>query len=830
MEQLTYLDFDLVVKRLPDGYRVEVTRSPAGSARAEFTLPFSDIEIENVLLKLGGARRRVRRIESAEMDAAKQFGGRLFNAVFSGDVRSVYAASAQEANARDVGLRLRLHLDDAPELADLPWEFLYNPALNRFLALSVKTPVVRFLELPEQIRPLTLHPPLNVLVMLSSPTDYESLDVEREWNHLQNALGDLTRRGFVKLERLESATLTELQKKLQERAYHIFHFIGHGAFDERTQEGVLILEGVEKRGRRVGAQMLGAILHDHGSLRLAVLNSCEGARTSRNDPFAGVASSLVQQAIPAVIAMQFEISDDAAATFARSFYQALARGYPVDAALAEVRKTIFADNNEMEWGTPVLYLRAPDGKIFDVRENFAPPVAPTPTPNKPTGMPETTSPRASPRAPVQAARVKRDTPPVAFVKKYPLPLALALIALLSLVAVAASGILTPAPVCTNQALVVGSDYPPVGSTFNAGEKIPIVWRVRNTGTCAWNNTYRVSQFSGDEMTIEGAFPNTAADEEAEIEFSIVAPAFAREYQAAWRFSNPQGNFFGDKFSYVFSVRAASAAEPATPTPDKSPTQETATAEETATPQADAIYPLPTIVSEERGSTGAWMVFVPAGEFTIGTDAGGDDEKPAHQVHLDAFWIDQYEVTNTQYRECSEAGTCQPPSESGSSSRDSYYDNSDYDDYPVIFVSWRDAWTFCEWAGKRLPTEAEWESAARGPQARRYPWGNEFEQTRLNSNQVNGDTTQVGDYPDGASVYGALDMAGNVWEWVADWFGAKYYENSPHDNPTGPESGGSRELRGGAWDADEFFVRMTHRGDRAPKERNYNIGFRCAQTP
>ena len=168
----------------------------------------------------------------------------------------------------------------------------------------------------------------------------------------------------MRLKRLSEPTLSVLQRELRRGQYHIFHFIGHGGFDPRTQGGVLVLSDETGRGRLVAADHLGTILHDHRSLRLVVLNACEGARSTRADPFAGVAQTFVQQGIPAVIAMQFEITDQAALIFAGAFYGAIADGYPVDAALAEARKAIFIADNDIEWGTPVLFLRAPTGQLF----------------------------------------------------------------------------------------------------------------------------------------------------------------------------------------------------------------------------------------------------------------------------------------------------------------------------------------------------------------------------------------------------------------------------------------------------------------------------------
>jgi len=364
MAEKIYLDFDLQIEQATQGYRVEVN-GPGGQATGNFSLPFSDLELENFLLKIGQTRRTMRRVDAPEVTAAKALGKQLFDAIFADDLRACLRSSLDEASRQDAGLRIRLRLTDAPELADLPWEYLYHSALNRFLALSTETPLVRYLELPERIRPLAVTPPLRMLVMISSPRGYPPLDVEREWSKLQTALGDLAGRGLVVLERIP-ATLAALQHQLRRNTYHIVHFIGHGGFDERTQDGVLLLEDEEGESDRVSGQDLGTLLHDHRTLRLVMLNACEGARGSRADPFAGTAQSLVQQGLPAVIAMQFEVSDEAAITLAHEFYSAIADSYPVDAALAEARKALFAAGNRVEWGTPVLYLRAPDGKIFDV--------------------------------------------------------------------------------------------------------------------------------------------------------------------------------------------------------------------------------------------------------------------------------------------------------------------------------------------------------------------------------------------------------------------------------------------------------------------------------
>ena len=240
---MQYFDFDLFIERAGEQkYSARVVNSPAGQAKVDFSLPFTAQDLEIFLLKIGRPRRGVRHTGSPEMEAAKTFGGDLFEAVFNGEVRSCLRCSLDEATRQECGLRLRLRTTDAPELVDLPWEYLYNPALNRFLSLSTETPIVRYLELPERIQPLKVAPPLRVLVMIASPYNFSPLEVEREWNILNDAFADLQQRGVVQLDRLEKATLKQLQSRLRKEDYHIFYFIGHGGFDKKKKDGVLILE------------------------------------------------------------------------------------------------------------------------------------------------------------------------------------------------------------------------------------------------------------------------------------------------------------------------------------------------------------------------------------------------------------------------------------------------------------------------------------------------------------------------------------------------------------------------------------------------------------
>lgn len=226
--------------------------------------------------------------------------------------------------------------------------------------------------------------------------------------------------------------------------------------------------------------------------------------------------------------------------------------------------------------------------------------------------------------------------------------------------------------------------------------------------------------------------------------------------------------------------------------------------------------------------GMTMISIPTGEFTMGKE--GEKMEQQHLVYLGTYWIDQTEVTTGMYAKCVADGVCQEPSQSDSRSRESYYDNSAYAEYPVIYVSWYQAQTYCNWVGARLPTEAEWEKAARGTDGRLYPWGNASPSDDFLNYSNNEDTLPAGKYPGGASPYGVLDLSANVREWTADWFDGEYYAVSPYENPQGPSEGDLRTVRGSSWNEPTIYRGVSDIASRAmalPQYTANDIGFRCA---
>jgi len=224
-----------------------------------------------------------------------------------------------------------------------------------------------------------------------------------------------------------------------------------------------------------------------------------------------------------------------------------------------------------------------------------------------------------------------------------------------------------------------------------------------------------------------------------------------------------------------------------------------------------------------------MVRIPAGEFGRGYAGGFPDERFEQTIVLDEFYLDRYEVTNRQYAECVRAGRCALPRLPRSVNFASYYASSEYGNYPVIWVTWNDTVDYCSFRGKRLPTEAEWEKAARGPQGGIYPWGDAEPTDQTNFNYVARDVAPVGSFAGDVSSYGVYDLAGNVREWVADWYQWDYYPTAPQTNPTGPGVGVTKILRGGSWNDIAVYVRSTSRKNFLPESFDSNLGFRCASS-
>jgi hypothetical protein len=377
---------DFVLQIGPDtggGYSVNVVKSPAGEGTGVFRPPFNGSELGQVIQGLGRSLSRSHTqaasedrhvaIESAgeeESFAPRDVGEALFRSLFTGKVRSLYDQSVGSTAAKPgCGLRIQLKLNpEHPDLArlySLPWELLYRPDTQDFLSLSRMSPVVRYLDVSRPTSPWPLPSPLRILVVIASPKGLPALNLQREKKNIEAAWG---RHKEVEVVFLPEATPGAIREELLDNQFHVLHFMGHGGFDPRSGEGVLFFAGPNGASLPVSGQALASKLKDFRSLRLVFLNACDTARTSGDkavNPFAGVASALVLGGMPAVLAMQFPISDVAAISFSKAFYQRLAAGDPVDTAVAEGRQAVHStDPGSVEWATPVLFLRTPDGTLF----------------------------------------------------------------------------------------------------------------------------------------------------------------------------------------------------------------------------------------------------------------------------------------------------------------------------------------------------------------------------------------------------------------------------------------------------------------------------------
>jgi len=402
---LQYVEFELRIRPQGLQYVSTLLRSPVGKARASFRPPVDPKDlsalrdaVEKAMLHARAAPRRSR---PPEIEQVRRFGQELFDALFNGSLRAAFDKSWKHAQQAERGMNILLDLP--PSLLALPWEFLFDKDRGDFLVLSRYSPIVRYTTIT-QPRRVSLHTgwPLRIALVLATPQadgHYSPLDVAKEAERIRAALGSLIRMGAVQLDVVEGAnTLRKLAARLRSKPYHILHFVGHGGFDPVAEEGALVFEDEQRQGRLIGSQSLGRLLRDAHSVRLVFLNACRGTVADETDPFSSAASGLVRVGLPAVIAMQFEISDAGGVALAREFYAALSDGLPVQAALGEARKALAVEcPDSLEWATPVLFTHLRDSRIFEVAKGrtviSAPPIG------KPA-LPAT--PKDPPRSPVIA--------------------------------------------------------------------------------------------------------------------------------------------------------------------------------------------------------------------------------------------------------------------------------------------------------------------------------------------------------------------------------------------------------------------------------------------
>jgi len=399
MKSIQYDDFVIHIgkalkkrsgRRAPE-YPVAVVQSPAGIGQGILRVPFTQTAIEEGLTTLEQVIRPGQRPVAGELKEAlvAGIGEEIYLGLFTGEVRDRFDASLRHALDAGRGLRIKLNIEPF-ELARLPWEFMFHADYTSFLVLSVRTPIVRYTPVTGPAWPrLELDPPLRLLAVIASPVGYPLLDAEREKRRINTALRDSRRQGRLTVSVLERPTVAALQSALRQQRAHILHFIGHGGYSDNRGGGFLVLENETGKPHLISAKALSTLFGDAPHLRLVVLNACETGRLypkggiAQQGSATGMAMALAETGVPAVVAMQFPISDDAATVFSREFYGALADGYPVDAAVTEGRKAIystFSEEESMEWGTPVLYMQVPDGMLFASGPAPATPPAPASAP------------------------------------------------------------------------------------------------------------------------------------------------------------------------------------------------------------------------------------------------------------------------------------------------------------------------------------------------------------------------------------------------------------------------------------------------------------------
>jgi formylglycine-generating enzyme required for sulfatase activity len=700
-----------------DRWQVVAQREPGGTTDKA---PLGWPALPEALEKAWASRFQpvYRDIEAGGLQGARllqAIGEALFESAFTGEVRSTLRAAGEHAQQRRRGLRIWIDAGGRAELERLPWEALFDRRANRFLAQSRLSPVVRFLEDPEPLRPMPLDRPLRILLFTASPTDQPPLEVAREIEVIAEACAVREKAGDVVLEKLPGATLQGLRRRLDdgERPCHVVHFIGHSGLEAALRDQVLVLEDGGGGSRGAGARLLSPLLLDHDPLQLLVLNSCGAARVAPEGVSPCLAQALMHQRIPAVVAMQTAICDRAAIDFARHLYDELAAGSAVDAAVARCRKAMLADGHDVDWAAPVLYLRAVPAPLLPATSDAA-----SPAPDQNVAAADAAAPVPGPKPTLRRS---------------------------------------------------------VSSTLSRRQNSPL-------GSRSWR-----------WLAALGALVS------ATLAVLILWLAPGRREQAP---ALPHGP---DRPRDVApsSPGGTRPAAPASP------------------PEVPECPPAPELAA-------ARFMRLGPGTFLMGTPHGGAaNERPAHYVTLSPFCMGAFEVTRGQWREVM-GEAAKPGAGAGGAG----------DELPVDDVSWDDVQVFLARlngrAGRqryRLPTEAEWEFAARAGGAAAYSFGDDpGELYRYgNCRSLEHDDGYDRAAPVGSFLpnrWGLYDLYGNVSEWVGDAYAR--YAAAPVQDPRVP-AGERRVRRGGSWKIVPKNCRSAFRNESPPTYRSADVGFRLVRS-
>lgn len=786
-----FVDFDLILDPDPnDPERVIITAQTLNATQqASFAFPYNGVMLEtrlDKLEKLLSKGTRAFNLASApnvpeRERPVRELAVAMFESLLPGELRALYRQAHNYVHHQQLdGVRLRLRIN-TPQWNSLPWEFMYDPDSSCYVGVKSNTPIIRLPELRQPPPPLTVEGTLRILAMIANPDDphLDRLNVERERERLQQAIHGTA----IEVEWI-AGTVDALANALTNgQRWHVFHYIGHGGFDERNG-GLLAFENAEGKVYPYRAEHLKNRLTGHPSLRFAFLNCCMSGTTGKADVFSSTAATLIRGGLTGVLAMQFEVSDNGAIRFAEQLYQGLVKGQRLETTVTEARLRL-SELESFEWGTPVLYLASPDGVLFTVQTTGQPTQNPIPA-----AVPAAPPPSSHPRLP--------DTESSGTAAEDPLRL------------------FNEASAC-----VEGERYSEATALY---ERL-----------LGWAPPFRERQVrallkQAEELLAEQEKARAAQKrlEEAEERFSDLETfvQLARTESAKAHAREEIQQFLADYPEYKTDANVLALWERVKPPPPPKP-------------------PEPALGTRMTDEKGVIMVYVPPGTFQMGS-SNDADERPIHSVTIErGFWLDLTPVTNASYAQFITDGgykteTYWTPGGWAWRKTADKTAPRDYDDFtapqqPRVGVTWFEADAYCRWRGGRLPTEAEWEWAARGERSLVYPWGNDFKRDssvviyRENSGEKShpvGEGIRVA----GASWVGALDMSGNVWEWISSLYTPYPYDgNDGREADTGDRTDVLRVLRGGSWGDSQDNVRAANRFRVDPANQFNRWGFRLARS-